>query len=109
MPSQEPIQIHRLSLPPAGQSLRGWCLYEDDRWDGPCPQESDEHGFLVYADEVSAYAALAREMKRRCSWFEERKLHGGALRCLWYPMRVTWFADGHLVDETNSEQFPPAR
>lgn len=53
------MKIQRLSLPPPGQRVRGWCPDRNDRWDGECPQQEDEPGFLVYADEESAYAALA--------------------------------------------------
>jgi hypothetical protein len=42
--SHEPEPIPRLNPPPEGQTLRGWCLYQDDRWDGPVPQEYDDQG-----------------------------------------------------------------
>lgn len=100
------MKIHRLSLPPPDRPVRGWCLYLNDRWDGECPQEQDELGFVVYADEDSAYAALARELRSRHEAFEAGELHGALLQCQWYPMPVLWFADGHMVDGTNSEQWP---
>ena len=100
------MNIHRLPLPLPDHPAHGWCLYLSDRWDGECPQEQDELGFLVYADEASAYAALARELRLRLKYFEEGRWHGGSLETRWYPMPVLWFADGHLLDSTNSEQWP---
>jgi hypothetical protein len=100
------MNIDRLPLPTTKEPVKGWCLYQDDRWDGSCPQQEDEDGFIVYASEAAAYTALAREMRARCDYFEQGKLGGGELRCLWYPMPVSLFADGRLFDETNSEQYP---
>ncbi|MCU0795763.1 MAG: hypothetical protein MUF31_07480 [Akkermansiaceae bacterium] len=46
--------IPRIPVPPAGQTAEGWCLYEDDRWDGPAPQEWDDDGWIVYPDPSAA-------------------------------------------------------
>lgn len=100
------MKIQRLSLPPPGQRVRGWCLYRNDRWDGECPQQEDELGFLVYADKDSAYAALACELRLRLEYYEAGKRHGAELETGWYPMEVTLFDDGHLWDGANSEQWP---
>jgi hypothetical protein len=100
------MKIERLSLPTPGQRVRGWCLYRNDRWNGECPQEEDELGFFVYADKDSAWAALARELRVRLEYYEAGKCHGAELETGWYPMEVTWFDDGHLIDATNSEQWP---
>lgn len=97
---------HRLPLPPPGQRVPGWCLYLNDRWDGECPQQQDELGFLVYADKDSAYAALAEELRSRLRYFDEGRWHGAGLETGWYPMEVTLFDDGHLWDAANSEQWP---
>jgi hypothetical protein len=43
----EPREIPRLNPPPEGRILYCWCLYEDDRWDGPVPQDYDDEGWLV--------------------------------------------------------------
>lgn len=100
------MNIDRLPLPTTKVPVKGWCLYQDDRWNGPCPQQEDEDGFIVYASEAAAYAALAREMQARCEYFEQVKLSGGELRSLWYPMSVSLFSDGRIFDRTNSEQYP---
>lgn len=85
--------------------MRGWCLYLDDRWDGLCPQE-DEKGFLVYASEASAYAAVVREVRARCDAFDAGQISRGDVRCFWHPMQVSLFADVHIFDDTNSEHYP---
>ena len=59
------MMIDRLTLPLPGHPVCGWCLYLNDRWEGECPQEEDELGFLVYADKDSAYAGLARQLQLR--------------------------------------------
>ena len=41
------MKIERLSPPPPGHRVQGWCLYRNDRWDGECPQQEDELGFVV--------------------------------------------------------------
>lgn len=103
------MKIERLSPPPPGQRVQGWCLYLNDRWDGECPQEEDDLGFLVYADKDSAYAALARELRLRLDHYEAGKWHGAQLETGWYPMEVTWFDDGHMIDSTSSEHWPSSR
>ena len=100
------MYTNRLPLPPEGQTIEGWCLYEDDRWDGPCPQESNEHGWVVYRDKRAAFVGLAREMQSRCELFAAGQCTGEYLRCNWYPARVTLYADGRLYDEFNSEHYP---
>lgn len=100
------MEIQRLSPPTPGQRVQGWCLYRNDRWDGECPQQEDELGFLVYADKDSAYAALACELRLRLEYYEAGKWHGAGLETGWYPMEVTLFDDGHLWDGANSEKWP---
>lgn len=98
------MDTNRLPLPPEGQTIEGWCLYEDDRWDGPCPQEKDDHGWVVYRDKPAAFVGLAREMQSRCELFATGQCGGEYLRCNWYPARVTLYPDGRLYDEFDSEQ-----
>lgn len=100
------MKFERLTLPPPGQRVQGWCLYRNDRWDGECPQEEDELGFLVYADKESAYAALARELRLRLELHEAGRWLGAELETGWYPMEVTLFDDGHMWDGADSEQWP---
>lgn len=97
---------HRLPLPLPDHPVHGWCLYLNDRWDGENPQEQDELGFIVYADKNSAFVGLARELRLRLSYFEAGKWYGGDLETRWYPMPVRWYADGHLIDSNNREQWP---
>ena len=107
-PSHEPEPIPRLNPPPEGQALRGWCLYQDDRWEGPVPQEYDDQGWLVYPDKATAYRGLAREMRRRCGLFEAGKLPGTSLSCSWYPHEITYLPNGYVTDSTGAE-FDPER
>ena len=100
------MDIQRLQRPPGGQAIDGWCLYEDDQWDGPGPMESDESGWVVYREKMSTYVALAREMRNRCDLFAAGLCAGEHLRCNWYPVRVSLFPDGRIRDEFNSEHFP---
>lgn len=100
-PAKEPA-IPRLAIPPEGKTVRGWCLYEDDRWDGPAPQDWDEHGWWVYPDRESAFHGLAREFRRRCDLFDAGQLHGPALACNWYPEEVTYLPDGYVSDDTGA-------
>jgi hypothetical protein len=72
----EPSGIPRLSPRPEGRILYGWCLYDDDRWDGPVSQEYDDKGWLVYGDRKTAFRGLAREMRCRCELFETGELSG---------------------------------
>lgn len=104
----EPQGIPRLSPPPEGRILFGWCLYEDDAWDGPVPQDYDDQGWLVYPDRKSAYRGLAREMRRRCELFEAGELTGEHLACLWYPREVIYLPNGWVRDDTDAE-FDPER
>jgi hypothetical protein len=104
----EPREIPRLNPPPEGRILYGWCLYEDDRWDGPVPQDYDDEGWLVYPDRKSAFRGLAREMRRRCEWFDTGELPGESLACAWYPREVTYLPDGRVRDDTGAE-FEPGK
>ena len=107
-PSREPEPIPRLNPPAEGQTLRGWCLYQDDRWEGPVPQEYDDDGWLVYPDIATAYRGLAREMRHRCELFETGNLPGTSLSCSWYPHEVTYLPDGIVRDDTGAD-FDPER
>jgi hypothetical protein len=88
--------IPRLGRPPEGQAVRGWCLFEDDRWDGPTPQEWDDLGWWVYPDRESTFLGLARELRRRCDLFDAGQLFGPQLACAWYPEQVTYLSDGYV-------------
>jgi hypothetical protein len=101
-----PQDIPRLSPPAEGATLSSWCLYEDDRWDGPVPQEYDDKGRIVYANRKTAFRGLAREMRRRHELFEAGKLPGGYLACRWYPREVTYQPNGWVIDETGAEFDP---
>lgn len=100
------MTIPRLDPPPEGHTVQGWCLYQDDRWDGPVPHDWDEHGWLVYPDRATAYVGLARELRRRCDLFDAGQLHGEALACTWYPVEVSHLPDGCVRDETGAEFEP---
>lgn len=100
------MDLPRLNPPPEGQTLNGWCLYQDDRWDGPVPHDWDEQGWLVYPDSDTAYAGLAREMRRRCDLFDTGEQHGSGLACSWYPVEVTYLPNGWVRDETGAEFAP---
>lgn len=105
-PSQDPKWIQRLNPPPEGQTLRGWCLYQDDRWEGPVPQEYDDKGWIVYPDKAMAYRGLAREMRQRCDGFESGEIIGEFLSCSWYPHEVTYLPNGNVLDSTGAEFDP---
>lgn len=96
----------RVPVPAAGQTAEGWCLYEDDCWDGPVPQEWDDEGWIVYPDRPAAWAGLAREMRRRCDLFDVGKWSGEQLVTNWYPVPVTYLPDGAVRDETGAEFGP---
>lgn len=102
----DPQHIPRLSPPPEGRILHGWCLYEDDRWEGPVPQEYDDEGWLVYPDCKSAFRGLAREMRRRCELFEAGQMPGEYLACSWYPREVAYLPNGWVSDDTGAEFDP---
>jgi len=73
---------------------------------GSVHQQEGELGFVAYADKDSAYAALAMELRLRLEYYEAGKWHGVQLETGWYPMEVTWFDDGHMIDSNTSEQWP---
>lgn len=102
------MNISRLNPPPEGENLQGWCLYKDDRWDGPEPQEWDEQGSFVYPDRATAFIGLARELRSRCDLFDASLLHGEGLVCNWYPVEVTYLPNGRVRDETGAE-FEPGK
>ena len=104
----EPQDIPRLNPPPEGEVLHGWCLYEDDHWDGPVPQDYDDEGWRVYPDCETAFRGLAREMRHRCELFGAGKFAGSHLAISWYPREVTYLANGWVVDETGAE-FEPGK
>lgn len=99
-------EIPRLNMPSDGRALYGWCLYEDDRWDGPVPQEYDDNGWIVYPDRKTAFCGLARELRRRCELFEAGELPGEGLACSWYPREVTYLPNGWVIDDTGTEFDP---
>jgi hypothetical protein len=98
--------IPRIPVPPAGQTAEGWCLYKDDQWNGPAPQDWDDDGWIVYPDPTAAWAGLAREMRRRCDLFDAGKWPGTQLVTNWYPVPVTYLPDGAVRDETGAEFEP---
>lgn len=100
------MNIPRLNPPPEGQTARGWCLYQDDRWDGPVPHDWDERGWLVYPDRATAFRGLARELRNRCDEFDAGHLLGENLVCNWYPVEVIYSPDGKVRDETGAEFVP---
>jgi hypothetical protein len=94
--------IPRLKPPPHGQVVRGWCLYDNDRWHGPTPQEWDDLGWWVYPDPESTFLGLARELRRRCDLFDAGHLFGPNLVCAWYPEQVTYLSDGYVRDDSGA-------
>jgi hypothetical protein len=100
------MKIPRLHPPAAPATLQGWCLFKDDPWIGPVPQECDARGWRVYPTREAAFAGLAREMRRRCDEFEAGQRVGAELVCRWFPMRVTYLADGRVRDETGVDFEP---
>lgn len=102
------MSIQCLNPPPEGQTVKGWCLYQDDRWDGPVPHDWDLRGWRVYPDRATAFAGLAREMRERCDRFDSGKLAGESLACNWYPVEVTYLPNGWITDETGAE-FEPGK
>lgn len=100
------MNIPRLDPPPEGQTVKGWCLYQDDRWDGPVPHDWDEQGWFVYPDRATAFVGLAREMRCRCGQFDIGKLPGENFVCTWYPVEVTYLTNGWVSDETGAEFAP---
>ena len=75
---------------------------EDDRWNGPAPQEWDDDGWIVYPDPTAAWAGLANEMRRRCDLFDVGKWPGEQLVTKWYPAPVTYLPDGAVRDKTGA-------
>ncbi len=100
------MNIPRLTPPAAPWTAEGWCLYEDDRWTGPVPHEWDDDGWWVYPDKASAFAGLAREMRQRCEEFAQGLLGGESLACSWYPVPVTYLANGRVRDESGEHLSP---
>ena len=100
------MHIPRIACPPEGKTAAGWCLYENDRWDGPAPQEWDDDGWFVYADRATALRALAKELRNRCDRFDAGLLQGEELNPIWYPEKVTYLSNGWVVDETGAEFKP---
>ncbi|MEO5716734.1 MAG: hypothetical protein ABIT37_24865 [Luteolibacter sp.] len=102
------MNIPRLHPPPEGQTVtvKGWCLYQNDRWDGPVPHDWDEHGWRVYPDRATAFLGLAREMRNRCDQFDVGQLLGEHLVCTWYPAEVTYLPNGWVRDDTEAEFAP---
>lgn len=100
------MSLPRLRPPAEPWTVDGWCLYQDDRWTGPVPHEWDEEGWWVYPDRESAFAGLAREMRRRCDEFEAVRLCPGELACHWYPKKITYLSNGWVRDETQAEFEP---
>lgn len=99
----EPPAIPRLDLPPEGQTSPGWCLYENDRWNGPAPMDWDEQGWRIYPDKATAFCGLARELRQRCKLFDAGEIPGEFLACAWYPIKVTYLPDGRVRDDTGAE------
>jgi hypothetical protein len=98
--------IARIHPPAEPWTVEGWCLYKDDRWFGPTPQEWDDEGWWVYPTREAAFAGLSREMRRRCDEFEAGRIHGSELACRWFPMRVTYSWNADLDDRRASRVGP---